>query len=182
MENLNWSFFYCFNRITSTLYSPPMFVCKINMLHLYRHWSKAKISNWFLILWFRIIKTSLKCRYHSFGVISYDSWNVTLIIFVYFKCKKNFRFETDTEVPSLLSSIATRATTSTQIDKISQFSENNELGSNKVLQTALNSANFNLKWASENVPEIKSFLNNAVTSSVSFILLLGVAFVAFFNH
>lgn len=58
-------FFYCFNRITSTLYSPPMFVCKINMLHLYRHWSKVKISNWFLILWFRIIKTSLKCKYYS---------------------------------------------------------------------------------------------------------------------
>lgn len=97
--------------------------------------------------------------------------------------KKTFRFETATEVPSLLSSIATRATTSAQIDKISQFSDSNELGSNKVLQTALNSANFNLKWASVNVPEIKSFLNNdAVTSSVSFILLLGVALVAYFNH
>lgn len=103
------------------------------------------------------------------------------MIFVYF-AKKTFRFETDTEVPSLLSSIATRATTSTQIDKISKFSDSNELGSNKVLQTALNSANFNLKWASENVPEIKSFINNAVTSSVSFILLLGVALVAYFNH
>lgn len=96
---------------------------------------------------------------------------------------KTSRFETETEVPSLLSSIAKQATTTAQIDKISKFSDSNELGSNKVLQTALNSANFNLKWASENVPEIKSFLNNdAVTSSVSFILLLSVALVAYFNH
>lgn len=96
---------------------------------------------------------------------------------------KTSRFETETEVPSLLSSIAKQATTTAQIVKISKFSDSNELGSNKVLQTALNSANFNLKWASENVPEIKSFLNNdAVTSSVSFILLLSVALVAYFNH
>lgn len=92
------------------------------------------------------------------------------------------RFETDTEVPSILSSIASRTTTNAQIQIIQKFSDENKL-EDKNLRSSLQSAEFNLKWANENVPEIISILsNNAVTNTISIVVLMCAALVTYFNN
>lgn len=85
-------------------------------------------------------------------------------------------------MPSILSSIASRTTTNAQIQIIQKFVDENKL-EDKNLRSSLQSAGFNLKWANENVPEIISILsNNAVTNTISIVVLLCAALVTYVNY
>ncbi|XP_055325495.1 uncharacterized protein LOC129579438 [Sitodiplosis mosellana] len=99
-------------------------------------------------------------------------------------------FETDNELPKILTQLIGRSTTSEQIEKLRKFVKENDLESNKNLKTALTNADFNLKWAEQNVPIIKDFVKekedevpgSAMTHTISGAILVGLIFVSFFNY
>lgn len=99
------------------------------------------------------------------------------------------RFESQTEVPNILSQILSKSTSHEQITKIQKFAESNDLESNPTLKTALTNAKLNLKWAEQNVPIIKDFVKqhtgtkSTATHTMSCIgLVLLVAVSSFFNY
>lgn len=73
---------------------------------------------------------------------------------------KIFRFETDTEVPTILSQLVSRATTTQQIDRIQKFADENQLNEDMSLKLALKGAELNLNWSERNVPTIKDFIKS----------------------
>ena len=87
-----------------------------------------------------------------------------------------------------MTSVVARSTTTEQIEKVQKFVNENKLDSNQNLKTALTNAQFNLKWAEQNVPIIKEYLavktepDSAVTHTISSVVLLGVIFISFINY
>ena len=87
-----------------------------------------------------------------------------------------------------MTSVVARSTTTEQIEKVQKFVNENKLDSNQNLKTALTNAQFNLKWAEQNVPIIKAYLaaktepDSAVTHTISSLVLLGVIFISFINY
>lgn len=89
-------------------------------------------------------------------------------------------------MPSILTSVAAKTTTSEQIAKIRKFASDNNLESNKNLQTSLKNAEFNLKWAEDHVPIIRDYIkknypNSASTQAISCIILLGLVIISIFS-
>lgn len=70
----------------------------------------------------------------------------------------NFRFESNAEIPKILTEILLLINTREQINKIENFINDNKLG----LKSELEDAKLNLKWAEKNVPIIKHILKQLV--------------------
>lgn len=69
-----------------------------------------------------------------------------------------YRFASDGKVAATLIQLTSVLTNSQQIDRIQGFVNENGLDSNEQLKVALDNARYNLKWADENVPIIKSVI------------------------
>lgn len=96
-----------------------------------------------------------------------------------------FRFESKSEVPRVLSLLASQFTSNEQIEKVNKFVEENKsaLGPVDTLQTSLQNANYNLKWAEKNIPVIKKYLkldsSSAYTTIVSMALSVWLPILAY---
>lgn len=98
-----------------------------------------------------------------------------IYIFVLF-----YRFESESKVPSVLSSLAELLTTKQQYEKLKKYANESEKAS-PIIEKALQNCEYNLKWAEANVPNITTFIrkyvhddvpDSALTLSVSFITFL----------
>ncbi|XP_031623813.1 membrane alanyl aminopeptidase-like [Contarinia nasturtii] len=76
----------------------------------------------------------------------------------------NKAFESEKEVPSMLSQVAARSTSNEQIDKIVHFVDEHKIN-DAGLKSALLLAKTNLKWAEEHIPTIKKYLKNQKPNS-----------------
>lgn len=118
--------------------------------------------------------------------------------FVSFSLEKKFklgnyyycicRFGDDKDVKLILIQIVARLTTKKQIDKVEQFVKENNLTSTK-LETALENARFNMKWAEIHIPIIKIYLekkeefrNSATTNEISYIIFSALALISYINY
>lgn len=70
-------------------------------------------------------------------------------------------------MPTILSQLVSRATTTQQIDRIQKFADENQLNEDKSLKLALNGAKFNLNWSERNVPIIKDFIKSKTNSDTT---------------
>lgn len=69
-----------------------------------------------------------------------------------------YRFESDDEIPKILSKILSLSSNRKQIEKIQKFAEKKNLD----VKTALKDAKMNLKWAEKYVPIIKKIITKMV--------------------
>lgn len=96
-----------------------------------------------------------------------------------------FRFESNKELPKIFLTALPRSTNIEQIEKIQKFAKENDLKSNKDLNSALKDAEFNLKWSEKHVPIIKDYLkkapSSAATMTISHIVFIGLILITYFN-
>lgn len=91
-------------------------------------------------------------------------------------------------MPNILSETIDMLTTGDQVNNVEKFCKENNLDSDVKVEKALKTAKFNLKWAEQNLPIIKSYLqkmsvtrNSAPAHTVSFFIVLSTAFIFIFN-
>lgn len=100
-----------------------------------------------------------------------------------------YRFEKESEVSSVLSSLAASFTTTKQYEKLKKYVSKLEKPSSTI-NKALQSSEYNLKWAEVNIPYITDFVeqyvketpSSAMTHSVSCIALSLATFYFFYEY
>lgn len=91
------------------------------------------------------------------------------------------RFESESEVPSVLSSLAASFTRAEQYDKLKMYADELEKPSSTI-NKALENCEYNLLWAAANVPNITNYVkqfvaedeedSSAMSLSISFTTLI----------